>query len=101
MPGFAGQVEGLGDGVEYLAGDILGMQRRIGGQQAEVFEHDDELVATGPGDEVLGAQVADQLSRQFDEQQVALIVAARVVEGAEVVEVDDQQRAIDEFLRQV
>ena len=59
---------------------------------AEVLEHDDELVAAEPHDHVALADAVPQPGRDLLEQLVADVVAAGVVEGLEVVEVDEQQR---------
>ena len=56
-------------------------------------DQDDELVATHPADRVGVAQRARQPCGHGDEQPVAGLVAERVVDVLEVVEVDEQRRA--------
>ena len=53
----------------------------------------DELVATHPPDRVGIAQRARQPGGHGDEQPVAGLVAQRVVDVLEVVEIDEQRRA--------
>ena len=54
-------------------------------------EEHGELVAAEAGERVGGAQRAAQPARDLLEQPVAVGVAERVVDGLEVVEVDDHQ----------
>src|SRR3954465_4521362 len=63
---------------------------------ARTGEQDRELVAAEAGDEVIGAQHSAQALGHHDEQAVARLVAERVVDHLEVVEVheDDGELAL-------
>ena len=67
-----------GDGAEFRDGIL------------DVRQHDRELVAAEPGDDVLRAHGVAQPARDGDEQRVADGVAERVVDDLEVVDVDEQ-----------
>ena len=56
----------------------------------DVLEQDAELVAAEPGRRVAVAQAAAQPGRHLPEQRVAGGVPEAVVDGLEVVEVDEQ-----------
>jgi hypothetical protein len=76
-------VQRLGD----AARDRLGV-----GDRAHAGEHEPELVAAHPADRVpLGVDPAQALA-DLGEQAVALLVAERVVDLLEAVEVDDRHR---------
>ena len=59
---------------------------------AEAFAHDDELVATGPGDGVGFSQRPLEAARDLDQHPVAAFVPHRVVHDLERVEVAEQHR---------
>ena len=69
--------------------DTLGDHRRLAGV-ADVVEQDRELVAAEPGDGVAGPQGRLQPARDGDQQAVADVVAERVVDELEAVEVQEQ-----------
>jgi hypothetical protein len=78
-------VHGLGQHLDEAPGDLLAVRRRL-----DVLEQDGELVATQPGSGVALAQHgADALGR-LAQQRVAGRVPERVVDGLEVVEVEEQ-----------
>ncbi len=59
---------------------------------AQTLEGDDELVATQPRQGVALAYAGGHLAGDFLEQQVAYVVAERVVDVLEAVQVDEQHR---------
>ncbi len=65
-------------------------RRQIG----HIFDQDRELVAAEPRDGVRGAQGRLQALRERDQQQVAGGVAEAVVDGLEVVQIDEQHRQL-------
>ena len=71
--------------------DALGDHGRLAGV-ADVVEQDRELVAAEPGDGVAGPQGGLQPARDRDQQPVADVVAERVVDELEAVEVEEQHR---------
>ena len=56
----------------------------------QVFHHDDEFVATQSRNRIAKPHIVLDPPRHFHQQLVADIVAARVVERFEVVEVEEQ-----------
>ena len=82
------EVERLAHHLEQPLGDEL----RAAVERGAVDQHD-ELVAAHPADRVGLAQRARQPGRDCDEQPVAGVVAERVVDVLEVVEVDEQRGA--------
>ncbi len=81
------ELEGLTHHIEQSLGDELRRDVELG-----VLDQDDELVATHPPDRVGIPQRARQPGGHGDEQSVAGLVAERVVDVLEVVEVDEQRR---------
>ena len=76
-----------------LARDALGLHRGEAGG-VEVFENDDELVAAHARHRVAFTDAAFQATGGVHQQLVADIVAERVVERLEIVEVDQHQRPV-------
>ena len=74
------------EGLEDAARDGAAVDQRV----ADARDHDRELVAAEARDGVLGAHAAAQALGDGDEQRVADAVAERVVDGLEVVDVDEQ-----------
>ena len=72
--------------------DELGRDGGGRGVVLDVVEHDRELVAAEPRDDVEFAQAVAQALRGLDEHAVADLVAEGVVHRLEMVEVDEQQR---------
>jgi hypothetical protein len=70
----------------------VGFQGQVVGMLAELFQHHHELVAPQAGHGVHVAHAFVQALGHLLQQQVALVVAQGVVQGLEVVEVDEQQR---------
>ncbi len=66
----------------------LGLRRgraeRMGGQH-------DEFVAAEPGDQVIGLDMAAEPRRRLDQQGIAGIMAERVVDRFEIVEIDQEE----------
>ena len=58
-----------------------------------VGQQDRELVTTEPGDGIRAAQTLTQQVGDVDDQLVARLVAERVIDGLEMVEVEDEQSA--------
>ena len=78
--------ERLGQGGQHPVGSRLGLAE-VGG----VLDQDGELVAAEPSDGVARAQHATQALGDGDQQLVAGSVTGAVVDGLEVVEVDEQR----------
>ena len=72
----------------------LGVRRGGGRGITHVVDHHHEFVATQPRDGVRVAHKGAEPPRHLLQQQVPLVVAHGVVEGLEVVQVDQQQRAV-------
>ena len=81
-----GQVERLLEAGQQLAGDRARLDRRV-----QVGQADGELVAAETGHRVRAAQGGAQPFRDLTQQQVAGVVAERVVDVLEPVEVEQQQ----------
>ena len=64
----------------------------IGLRRVDVLAEDRELVAAEARDRVAGAQLAVQARADRAQQLVAGVVAERVVDDLQVVEVQEQQR---------
>ena len=74
--------------------DRLGLAGDVFRFAAETFQQDDELVAAVAGHRVASARHArPEAQRNLLQQHVALVVAERVVEALEAVEVDEQHAA--------
>ena len=71
--------------------DALGDHGRLA-RVADVVEQERELVAAEAGDGVVGPQRRLQPARDGDQQLVADVVAERVVDELEAVEVEEQHR---------
>ena len=74
-------------------GDALGDGHRVVGV-GEVLAQHDELVAAEAGNGVAGPQRSGQSRRQRNEELVAGLVAADVIDQLEVVEVHEQHREL-------
>src|SRR5690606_13601368 len=74
--------------VEHLCGDDLCFPAR------EVLQQHDELVAAEAGDDVVAAYGPANLPRSGLQQLVAGGMAAGVVDILELVEIDEEQRAV-------
>ena len=75
-------------------GNRLGLANDVLRFAVQILQHDDELVAAVAGHRVACARHAGpQPQRNLLQQHVALVVAKRVVEALEVVEVDEHQGA--------
>ena len=70
----------------------VGFPGQVVGMLAELFQHHHELVAPQAGHGVHVAHAFVQAHGHLLQQQVALVVAQGVVQGLEVIEVDEQQR---------
>ena len=77
------------NGVRQRLLDALGDHGRLAGV-ADVVEQERELVAAEPRDGVAGAQDGLQPPRDGDQQRVADVVAERVVDELEAVEVQEE-----------
>ena len=71
--------------------DPVGHFDRIPGG-GDVGQQDPELVASQPRDRVLGADAALDASRDEPQQRVAAGVPERVIDGLEVVDIEEQHR---------
>ena len=76
-----------------LVGHVLRLNRRVGAF-VEIFEQDNEFVPTEARHRVTFPDARFQAGRDFDQQLVAHGMAQGVVEGLEVVEVDQHQRTV-------
>ena len=65
----------------------------------QILEHDDELIAAKPRHQIALAYGSAQPAPDFHQQQVTDIVSFGIVEDLEVVEVDEQQRAMATIAR--
>ena len=83
------EAERLLDRAGQLDGDLLGLLDRGAGRQ-----QDGELVAADAGDQLGAGDAGLQAGADLAQQPVAGLVAERVVELLEVVEVDQQQRQL-------
>ena len=81
----AAQLHGLADDGQEVARDSLDVVA-VG----DLLQNDDEFVAAEPRHHVAGAQRAAQAPRDFHQQQVAGVVAERIVDDLEAVEIDEQ-----------
>ena len=83
---------GLGQCRQDLLADPARLHRDLLRHRAELLEHDHELVAAQARHGVDLAHAGHQAHRDLLQQHVALVVAQRVVERLEVVQVHAQQR---------
>ena len=74
-----------------LLGDRLSLGCGILGDLAQVFEYDQEFVSPQTRDRVGLADAKSQPDRGFLQQEVAGLVAQRIVEVFEVVKIDKQE----------
>jgi hypothetical protein len=81
----AGDRDGLGDRLDQAVGDALGVADAV-----QVVEEDRELVPAEAGDGVVGPQRRGEPAGDGDEQLVPGLVAVRVVDLLEAVEVDEE-----------
>ena len=85
-----------GVGLAELGQDLLahatGLHHQRLRVRAQAFEHDHELVAAQARHGIHAAHAGVQALRHLLQQQVALVVPQGVVEGLEVVQVNEQQR---------
>ena len=88
------QHDGLVDVGQQLFRHALHLQRCLGAVARQVFQHHHELVATEARHRIALAHRGHQTPRHLDEQFVAHVMAQGVVEHLEVVQVDEQQRAL-------
>ncbi len=79
---------------EYFFRNGLGLGRGFFGIRAEVLDDDDEFVASDPRRGVALAKAEYEAPSHFLQQQVAGVVAEGIVEGFEIVQVDEQQRTL-------
>jgi len=75
------------DHVEQLLGDVAGIHRA-----ADALHEDGELIATEPRHDVAGAHLGGEPLRHLLQQLVAGLVAQRVVDHLELVDVEEEQR---------
>ena len=72
--------------------DVLGPRGGLSGVLAQVLEQDDELVSAEAGDGVAVGCAGGEPPGDLDQQLVADVVAAGLVEDLEIVEIDEQER---------
>ena len=85
----AAQLQRLAEHGQQIAGDVLDVVAFRG-----FLENDDEFVAAEPRHDVAGTQGAAQPVGDFHQQHVAGIVAQRIVDDLEPVEIDEQHRKL-------
>jgi hypothetical protein len=90
----AGQFEGLVQRHEEFARDGFGLAAGGLGILVQAFEQDDEFVAAKACNGVAFAHAGREAGGDLDQELVAHVVAQGVVEVFEVVQVDEQQRAV-------
>ena len=66
---------------------------RIPSLHMQALQHDDEFVSPQPCHRVFLAHTCRQAAGNGFQQQVALVVALGVVQGFEVIQIDEQQGA--------
>ena len=71
-----------------------GAQRGVGGIRSAVLEHDHEFVAADARYQIPRLDAALEPGRDLRQELVAHIVALRVVQRLEIVQVDEEQRAV-------
>ena len=82
---------GAGQCFQDMLADGAGLQHGLGRVAVQAFQHQHEFVATQPRHGIARAQAVIQPLRHFLQQAVALVMAQGVVEGFEIVQVDEQQ----------
>ena len=85
----AAQLQGLAQRRQQLAGDAFDIVA-FGG----FLQDDDEFVAAEPRHDVARTQRAAQPAGDFHQQHVAGIMAQRIVDDLEAVEIDEQHRKL-------
>ncbi len=88
------QVVGAVEQLDDLLADDPALAGRLLGPLAEVLEHDHEFVAPETGNRIPLAHAAAQPLADLLQQAIAHVVPERVVERLEIVEIDEQQRAL-------
>ena len=87
------QLVGLVERQKDLLAHGLGLLGRLGGLPAQVLQQHQKLIAPEPGHRVALAHAGRQPLGDLLQQHIAHVVAQRVVQGLEVVQVQAQQRA--------
>ena len=85
---------GLVERGEDLFADGLGLGRGVLSLVAQACQHHHEFVAAQPGHGIARAHAGGQALGDLLQQQVADVVAQGVVERLEIVQIDEQQRAV-------
>ena len=85
----AAELQRLAQHRQQLAGDALDLVT-FGG----FFQDDDEFVAAEPRHDVAGTQRVAQPAADFHQQHVAGVMAQRIVDDLEAVEIDEQHRKL-------
>ncbi len=83
---------GLAEGCEYLLADGFRLCRSFNGSLTQVFQHHYELITAQTGHSVIVSHTGGQTLRDLLQQQVSNVMAERVIEGFEIVQVNEQQR---------
>ena len=78
------------DGFAQLINDFLRYLSCIGGQQ-RAFNHNNKFVTANPGDDVRFADRTADLAGDLTKQQITGMVAEGVVDGLEVIQIDEHQ----------
>jgi len=76
---------------ENFLGDCLGLGCCLLGKFAEILEQHHKLISAQARDRVGFSDVSENPPRNFLQQQVTDVMAERVVQGLEIVEIDEQQ----------
>ena len=92
--GYPGQARSPAGKCWDVVADRLGLGGGFHIVFAQVFQHHDKFIAAQAGHRVAFADAGFQVQRHLRQQQVALVVAERVVEGFEVVNINKQQGAV-------
>src|SRR5688572_1948708 len=94
VPGAVMLVTGKKAGLGECGKDLLAHDLRLGGgflgTSAQIFQYHDKLVAPQAGYGVVRAYTGKKPPGDLLQQQVADIVAQRVVDGLEVVQIDEE-----------
>ncbi len=59
----------------------------------QIVQNDDKFIATEAGNRIAFAHRGDQSRRNFDEDLISSLMPQRIVDGFEIVHVDEQQCA--------
>ena len=87
-----GELVGLVQGRENFFTRHFGLGRRFQRVLTQVCEHQHELITTQTRHGVTLAHTGFQPSSHLLQQQVANVMTQRVVEGFEMIQIDEQQR---------